>query len=198
MITLKRTGISTPQKIKMPFTLKTFTLEEQIAATQPTGKHQATVSMILADEESEWLNQPLKGNQTLHDYDVAQSKIDLADLMKQKNTLEKKIPELQKELLKPAKEGGGRLLTKNQLKELYAALALCNCQITPVEAALRKHTKLQDMARKELTALRYVANEYKNNKDRVWLEKAVHLACESTNEVKGLSSTVITDDQSAW
>ena len=31
MITLKRTGISTPQKIKMPFTLKTFTLEEQIA-----------------------------------------------------------------------------------------------------------------------------------------------------------------------
>ena len=108
MITLQRTGISTSQKIKMPFTLKTFTLEEQIAATQPTGKHQATVSMILADEESEWLNQPLKGNQTLHDYDVAQSKIDLADLMKQKNTLDKKIPELQKELAKPAKEGGGQ------------------------------------------------------------------------------------------
>ena len=54
------------------------------------------------------------------------------------------------------------------------------------------------MARKELTALRYVANEYKNNKDRVWLEKAVHLACESTNEVKGLSPSVNTDDQSAW
>ena len=198
MITLQREVISTPKKIKMPFTLNTFTLEEQIAATQPTGKHLPTVSMILADEESGWLNQPLKGNQTLHDYDVAQSKIDLAELVKHKNTLEKKIPELQKELLKPAKEGGGRLLTKNQLKELYAALALCNCQITPVEAALRKHTKLQENAGKELTALRYVVNEYKNNKDRVWLEKAVHLACEQSCEVKSLSSSVNTDDKSAW
>jgi len=71
----------------MPFTLNTFTLEEQIAATQPTGKHLPTVSMILRDEESGWLNQPLKGNQTLHDYDVAQSKIDLADLVKHKNAL---------------------------------------------------------------------------------------------------------------
>ena len=182
----------------MPFTLKTFTLEEQIAATQPTGKHQPTVSMILADEESGWLNQPLKGNQTLHDYDVAQSVMDLDDLMKQKNTLDKKIPELQKELAKPAKEGGGRLLTKNQLKEAYAALALCHVQITPARAALKKHSALQDIAGKELIALRYVVNEYKNNKDRVWLEKAVHLACESTNEVKGLSPSVNTDDQSAW
>jgi hypothetical protein len=182
----------------MPFTLNTFTLEEQIAATQPTGKHQPTVSMILADEESGWLNQPLKGNQTLHDYDVAQSVIVLDDLMKQEMALEKKIPELQKELAKPAKEGGGRLLTKNQLKEAYAALALCHVQITPARAALKKHSTLQDIAGKELIALRYVVNEYKKNKDRVWLEKAVHLACESTNEVKGLSPSVITDDQSAW
>jgi len=182
----------------MPFTLNTFTLEEQIAATQPTGKHQPTVSMILADEESGWLNQPLKGNHTLHDYDVAQGVIVLDDLMKQEMALEKKIPELQKELAKPAKEGGGRLLTKNQLKEAYASLTLCRVQMTPARATLRKHTKLQDNAGKELIALRYVVNEYKKNKDRVWLEKAVHLACESTNEVKGLSPSVITDDQSAW
>ena len=198
MITVEISGLLTPKKIKMPFTLNTFTLEEQIAATQPTGKHQPTVSMILADEESGWLNQPLKGNHTLHDYDVAQGVIVLDDLMKQEMALEKKIPELQKELAKPAKEGGGRLLTKNQLKEAYAALAVCRVQMTPARAALKKHSTLQDIAGKELIALRYVVNEYKNNKDRVWLEKAVHLACESTNEVKGLSPSVNTDDQSAW
>ena len=198
MITVEVSGLLTPKKSKMPFTLNTITLEEQIAATQPTGKHQPTVSMILADEESGWLNQPLKGNQTLHDYDVAQGVIVLDDLMKQEMALEKKIPELQKELAKPAKEGGGRLLTKNQLKEAYAALTLCHVQMTPARATLKKHSTLQDIAGKQLIALRYITNEYKNNKDRLWLEKAVHLACESTNEVKGLSPSVNTDDQSAW
>lgn len=168
----------------MSFT--TITLEEQINATEPTGRHQPTVAMILADEQSGWLNQPLKGNQTLHDYDVTQSRIDLADLTNQQKTLEKKISELQKEFAKPSKEGGGRLLTKNQLKEAYAALALCNCQITPATETLKKHVRLQDIAAKELIALRFISNEYRNNKDRVWLEKAVHLACESTNEVRGI------------
>jgi uncharacterized protein YhaN len=165
----------------MPFTLTTFTLEEQIAATQPTGKHQPTVAMILSDEASGWLNQPLKGNQTLHDYDVTQAIIELDDLINEKKKLEKKITELQAEFAKPPKEGGARLFTKNQLKDSYAALTVCMFQITPARATLKMHTDLQDTARQQLVALRFITNEYKSKKDMVWLEKAVHLACESKN-----------------
>ena len=164
----------------MPFTLSTYTLEEQIADTQPTGKYAATVDIILADELSGWKNQSFKGDQTLYDYDVTQNRMDLADLMKQKKTLEKRIPELQAELAKPVKEGGGRLFTKNLLKEAYSDQTLCMIQITQVEERLKKFTYLQQIAVKELVALRFITYEYKNNKDREWLNKAVHLACDTS------------------
>jgi hypothetical protein len=98
-----------------------------------------------------------------------------------KKKLEKKITELQVEFAKPPKEGGARLFTKNQLKDSYAALTVCMFQITPARATLKMHTDLQDTARQQLVALRFITNEYKSKKDKVWLEKAVHLACESKN-----------------
>jgi chaperonin cofactor prefoldin len=161
----------------MPFVLETFTLEEQIAATQPTGFHQHTVDMILSDEASDWKNHPFNGNQTIYDYDVTQNHLDLADLEKQKKALEKRIPELQAELAKPAKEGGGRAQTKNLLKDAYSELTFCRLQTAQVEEKLKKFSDLQQVVIKELSALRYITNEYKTNKDREWLAKAVHLAC---------------------
>ena len=101
-----------PPTSKMQFALNTYTLEEQIADTKPTGRYQPTVDIILADEVSGWKNQSFKGNQTIYDYDVTQNSMDLAELVKQKKALEKRIPELQAELAKPAKEGGGRAFLK--------------------------------------------------------------------------------------
>ena len=163
----------------MPFTLSTYTLEEQIADTQPTGRYQPTVDIILADEASGWKNQSFKGDQTLYDYHVTQNRMDLADLVKQKKALEKRIPELQAELAKPAKEGGGRALTKNLLKDAYSDQTLCMVQIGQTEEKLKKFIGLQEIAIKELVALRFCTNEYRNNKDRDWLKKAVHLACDA-------------------
>lgn len=157
--------------------MKTISLEEQIAATQPTGFHQPTVEMILSDEASGWKNLPFKSNETLYDYDVTQSRLDLAELVKEQKALEKRIPELQAELAKPAKEGGGRVQTKNKLKEAYSELTLCRIQISQVETKLKNFMTLQEITIQELNALRYITNEYKRNKDREWLQKAVHLAC---------------------
>ena len=178
----------------MPFTLNMMTLDEQLAPIQPTGKHQPTVDVILSDEESGWVNQPFKGNHTLHDYDVTQSRIALSELVKEKAALEKKIPELQADFAKPVKEGGARLLTKNQLKDAYAALTLCHIQMTPAAETLRKHVALQETAIEHLTALRFITNEYKKTKDRNWLEKAVHFNYEKTK----VCPMMFTDDQSAW
>jgi len=184
----------------MPFTLNTYTLEQQIADTQPTGKYAATVEVILADELSDWKNQSFKGNHTLYDYDVTQNRIDLADLVKQKKALEKRIPELQAELAKPVKEGGARAFTKNLLKDAYSELAFCQVQTTQVETKLKKFTDLQELAIKELGALRYITNEYRNNKDREWLNKAVHLACDAANVERGQppSNTPQPQDLTAW
>lgn len=168
-----------PPTYKMQFALNTYTLEEQIADTKPTGRYQPTVDIILADEVSGWKNQSFKGNQTIYDYDVTQNSMDLAELVKQKKALEKRIPELQAELAKPAKEGGGRAFTKNLLKDAYSELAHCLVNTTQVEAKLKKFTELQQIAVKELSALRFITNEYRNNKDREWLNKAVHLACDT-------------------
>lgn len=184
----------------MPFTLSTITLEEQIAATQPTGRYRHTVEIILADEQSGWKNQPFKGDKTIHDYDVVQNEAELAELLKENQSLEKKrIPELQAELAKPAKEGGGRLATKNLLKDAYHQLALCMSHVSEIQLKLKKNTELQKIAVKELVALRYITNEYKNNKDREWLIKAVHLACEaSTTSVVPLSNPVSEPVPTDW
>lgn len=184
----------------MPFTLTTYTLEEQIADTKPTGKYAPTVEVILADELSGWKNQSFKGNRTIYDYDVTENSIDLAELVKQKKALEKRIPELQAELAKPAKEGGGRAQTKNLLKDAYSDLALSQVHICQVEAKLKKFTDLQALAVKELAALRYITNEYRNNKDREWLNKAVHLACDAANVERGQppSNAPQPRDLTAW
>jgi len=185
----------------MPFVFKTVTLDEQIAATQPTGYHQPTVEMILSDEASGWKHNPFNGSQTLYDVDVTQNRIDLADLQKQKKALEKRIPELQAELAKPVKEGGGRAHTKNLLKDAYSDLTLCRLQTAEVEEKLKKFTDLQQVVVKELSALRYITNEYKTNKDREWLAKAVHLACNTALVESGRSPPTEYHppyDNSAW
>ena len=186
----------------MQFALNTYTLEEQIADTKPTGRYQPTVDIILADEVSGWKNQSFKGNQTIYDYDVTQNSMDLAELVKQKKALEKRIPELQAELAKPAKEGGGRAFTKNLLKDGYSELAHCLVNTTQVEAKLKKFTELQQIAVKELSALRFITNEYRNNKDREWLNKAVHLACDTAAVSLGqpASKTLVPQEKplTAW
>jgi len=186
----------------MQFALNTYTLEEQIADTKPTGRYQPTADIILADEVSGWKNQSFKGNHTIYDYDVTENKLALAELVKQKKALEKRIPELQAELAKPAKEGGGRLFTKNLLKDAYSELALCLVNTTQVEAKLKKFTNLQEIVVKELTALRFITNEYKNNKNREWLNKAVHLACDRASVSLGQppSTTPLPREQplTAW
>lgn len=174
----------------MPFTLSTLTLEEQIAATQPTGTYAGTVDIILADEASGWKNQPFKGDHTFYDYDVTQNRMDLADLVKQKKALEKRIPELQAVLAKPIAEGGKRAFTKHLLKEAYSDQTLCLIHITQTEAQLKKFTDLQQIVVKEVGALRFITNEYRINKDREWLNKAVHLACEATAVARGRPTSV--------
>jgi len=191
-----------PPISKMQFALNTYTLEEQIADTKPTGRYQPTVDIILADEVSDWKNQSFKGNHTIYDYDVTENTLALAELVKQKKALEKRIPELQAELAKPAKEGGGRLFTKNLLKDAYSELAHSLVNTTQVEAKLKKFTDLQQIAVKELTALRFITNEYKNNKNREWLNKAVHLACDRASVSLGQppSTTPLPQEQplTAW
>jgi hypothetical protein len=186
----------------MQFALNTYTLEEQIADTKPTGRYQPTVDIILADELNDWKNQSFKGNHTLYDYDVTENTLELAELVKQKKALEKRIPELQAELVKPVKEGGGRAFTKNLLKDAYSDMAMSQVHICQVEAKLKKFTNLQEIAVKELIALRFITNEYKNNKNREWLNKAVHLACDSRAMALGQppSTTPLPQEQplTAW
>jgi hypothetical protein len=165
----------------MPFTLETYTMEQRIADTIPNGKYDIELEPIFSDEASGWKNQVLKGNETLYDYDVTAARIRLAEVEKERLAASTLVDKLSADLAAKSKDRKFAAILPGIRASIATASATSSsaaAEIPELKRELKKLVGLQEIAHLQIRSLRNVIAQYKENKNRDFLRRAIHCVAE--------------------
>jgi len=165
----------------MPFTLETYTMEQRIAETIPSGKYDCELEPILSDEASGWKNQVLKSNETLYDYEVTAVRIRLAEAEKERLAASTLVNKLSTDLAAKSKDrkfAAALPGIRASIATASATYAATAAEIPGLRRDLKKLEGLQEIARLQLGSLRNVIAQYKENKSHDFLRRGIHCMAE--------------------
>lgn len=165
----------------MPFTLTTYTIEERIAETVPSGKYDVELEPILSDEASGWKNNVLKGDDTLYDYDVTATRMELKSVQTAHTAASTLLKKLNEDLVVKSKDRRFADSIKGMKASIATAADDVNgyaLTIPQLKTKLAKLEGLQTITRLQLRSLRNVVSQYKMNHDREFLRRGIHCIAE--------------------
>ena len=165
----------------MTFTLKTYTMEQRIADTVPSGKYDLELEPILSDEASGWKNHVLKSNETLYDYDVMAARIKLKTAQTAAAAASTLLKKLHEELAVKSKDR--RFV--DSIKGIKASIATATddvndfaLTIPQLKSQLAKLEGLKQIAILQLQSLRNIVSQYKQSRDLEYLRRGIHCIAE--------------------